>query len=356
MRRAWPDVSCSRSDVASSCRSVTRRFDALSFTYLLRYVPDPAAALAELVRVVRPGGVMANLEFLVPASAFWRMWWWLYTRLVLPVAGYVTGGSEWFRVGRVPGPEHLGPLPALSDPVDGRRMGARRDGRRGGAADEPRWRAGDVGPQSGHRGEAAMAEAPARPAFYAARRGGWRDWWTLLHPPYTAWHLSYVVIGACLAPRVSVSRLVATLLAFFLAVGVAAHALDELHGRPLRTRIPSAPLVAATVVGLAGAVFLGIAGRRPGGMGAGAVHRGRTGAGRRLQRRALRRDRSHRPRVRPGLGRVPGAHRLRGAGGDAAAGGRARRARRDGVVRRSAQPQHPGAHAAPAGGGRGGHA
>lgn len=106
-----------------------------------------------------------------------------------------------------------------------------------------------------------MATDPsARPAFYAARRGGWRDWWTLLHPPYTAWHLSYVVIGACLAPVVFVSRLVATLLAFFLAVGIAAHALDELHGRPLRTRIGSGALIAAAVVGLAGALALGVVG------------------------------------------------------------------------------------------------
>ena len=99
-----------------------------------------------------------------------------------------------------------------------------------------------------------------RPAFYAARPGGWRDWWTLLHPPYTAWHLSYVVIGACLAPHVSVSRLVGTLLAFLCAVGFAAHALDELHGRPLGTRIPAPVLVAVTVVGLAGAVALGVVG------------------------------------------------------------------------------------------------
>ncbi len=99
-----------------------------------------------------------------------------------------------------------------------------------------------------------------RPAFYAARRGGWRDWWTLLHPPYTAWHLSYVVIGASLAPHVAVGRLVAAVAAFFLAVGVAAHALDELHGRPLRTAIPAGALVAATVVSLAGAVALGVAG------------------------------------------------------------------------------------------------
>jgi hypothetical protein len=104
-----------------------------------------------------------------------------------------------------------------------------------------------------------VAEVP-RPAFYAARGGGWRDWWTLLHPPYTAWHLSYVVLGASLAPQVHVARLVATVLAFFLAVGVAAHALDELHGRPLRTAISARALVAVTVVTLAGAVAVGIAG------------------------------------------------------------------------------------------------
>jgi hypothetical protein len=102
--------------------------------------------------------------------------------------------------------------------------------------------------------------AAERPAYYAARPGGWRDWWTLLHPPYTAWHLSYSVIGAALAPRVQTSRLIATVLAFFLAVGLAAHALDELRGRPLRTRIPSPVLVAVVVVGLAGALALGVAG------------------------------------------------------------------------------------------------
>ncbi len=101
---------------------------------------------------------------------------------------------------------------------------------------------------------------PERPAFYAARPGGWRDWWTLLHPPYTAWHLAYVVIGACLAPVVDTTRLIATLLAFFLAVGVAAHALDEMHGRPLRTQIPTPALVGAATVGLAGALVLGVAG------------------------------------------------------------------------------------------------
>jgi len=104
------------------------------------------------------------------------------------------------------------------------------------------------------------AEASDRPAFYAARTGGWRDWWTLLHPPYTLWHLSYVVVGACLAATTNVTTLLATLLAFFLAVGLSAHAFDELAGRPLRTTIPNGALWAVAVGALAGAVALGIVG------------------------------------------------------------------------------------------------
>ena len=100
----------------------------------------------------------------------------------------------------------------------------------------------------------------ARPAFYALAPGGWRDYWTLLHPPYTAWHLSYVAIGACLAPHVDEGRLGAAAAAFFLGLGVSAHALDELNGRPLQTRIPSRVLVALTVAALAAAVGIGIAG------------------------------------------------------------------------------------------------
>lgn len=103
-------------------------------------------------------------------------------------------------------------------------------------------------------------EQEVRPAYYAARSGSWRDWWTLLHPPYTAWFLSYVVIGASLAPRVELSRLLYGLLAFFLAVGLGAHALDELHGRPLRTHIPSLVLVVVAVFGTSGALVLGIVG------------------------------------------------------------------------------------------------
>jgi hypothetical protein len=101
----------------------------------------------------------------------------------------------------------------------------------------------------------------ARPAWYASHAGGrWREWWTVLHPPYTAWHLSYVLVGAGLAPHVDGERLTATLLAFALAVGVGAHALDELRGRPLRTSIPAPELAAAATVSLAAAALLGLAG------------------------------------------------------------------------------------------------
>jgi hypothetical protein len=100
----------------------------------------------------------------------------------------------------------------------------------------------------------------ARPAFYALAPGGWRDYVTLLHPPYTAWHPSFVAIGAALAPELHKGRLVAAAAAFFLGMGVAAHALDELNGRPLATRIPERVLLALTVVALVGAVAIGIAG------------------------------------------------------------------------------------------------
>jgi hypothetical protein len=99
-----------------------------------------------------------------------------------------------------------------------------------------------------------------RPAFYALRPGGWRDLVTVLHPPYTAWHLSYVALGAVAAPHLHGDRLAATLLAFFLAVGVAAHALDELNGRPLGTRLSDATLIGMAAASLAGAVAVGVVG------------------------------------------------------------------------------------------------
>ena len=105
---------------------------------------------------------------------------------------------------------------------------------------------------------ARAAPSAERPAFYALASGGWRDFVTLLHPPYTAWHLSYVAIGAAMAPRLHATRLVEALLAFLLAVGVAAHALDELHGRPLRTQLSDRTLVALAAVGLLGASAIGV--------------------------------------------------------------------------------------------------
>ena len=97
------------------------------------------------------------------------------------------------------------------------------------------------------------------PAFYALEGGGWRDWWTLLHPPYTIWHLSYVVLGAATAPVVHTDRLVKALIAFFLAMGIGAHALDELNGRPLRTKITNTTLRVTAVVTIGGAIALGVA-------------------------------------------------------------------------------------------------
>ena len=95
-------------------------FDALTFTYLFRYVTDPEATLRELARVVKPGARVASLEFMLPPSRFWRFWWFLYTRLLLPAGGLLTGGREWYEVGRFLGPSisghyHRYPLPWTVD-------------------------------------------------------------------------------------------------------------------------------------------------------------------------------------------------------------------------------------------------
>jgi hypothetical protein len=99
-----------------------------------------------------------------------------------------------------------------------------------------------------------------RPAFYALRRGGWRDLVTLLHPPYTAWHLSYVALGAAAAPQVHAGRLGAALGAFALGVGVSAHAFDELNGHPLQTGLSRRTLLTLGVTGLLGALAIGVLG------------------------------------------------------------------------------------------------
>src|SRR5256885_13122280 len=124
-------------------------------------------------------------------------------------------------------------------------MARGRDRRRPFEAPQPRRRDRDVGTE-------------VRPAFYALRRGGWRDYVTVMHVPYTAWHLSYVAVGAALAPHFHTGRMLWTLAAFALALGIAAHALDEQHGRPLRTEIPSGALAALAVTSLAGACAIGV--------------------------------------------------------------------------------------------------
>ena len=109
-------------------------------------------------------------------------------------------------------------------------------------------------------GATAVSAPSARPSWYALETGGWRDYVTLLHLPYTAWHLSYVVIGGCLAPVVAWGRLGAAVAAFGLAVGIGAHALDELRGHPLRTNIPDGVLVGLAAAAIAVACGIGVVG------------------------------------------------------------------------------------------------
>jgi demethylmenaquinone methyltransferase/2-methoxy-6-polyprenyl-1,4-benzoquinol methylase len=230
-------------------------FDHLTFTYLLRYVDDPAATMRELARVVKPGGRVAMVEFAVPTGA-WHPLWFLYTRIGLPVLGQIVS-RKWSVVGGFLGPSISGfyrrhPQAAIERywrdaGLTGLRT--RRMSLGGGVVMSATKAAAPV---------VAPAPDPLAPAFYAARSGGWRDYWTLLHPPYTAWHLSYVLLGASLAPSPDPRIVAGALLAFALGVGVAAHAFDELRGRPLRTRIPSRVLVALGAVALAIAAGLGV--------------------------------------------------------------------------------------------------
>lgn len=230
-------------------------FDHLTFTYLLRYVDDPAAVMRELARVVRPGGRVASLEFALPAG-MWRPLWWLYTRIGLPIAGR-TVSAKWSSVGAFLGPSVERFYARHSQAA------VERYWRDAGLTDvrSTRMSLGGGVVMSATRSQPAtpLAPTPVRlaPAFYAARAGGWRDYWTLLHPPYTVWHLSYVLLGAALAPSPDPRIVAGALVAFGLAVGVGAHAFDELRGRPLGTRIPSAVLVALGTFGLAVAVALG---------------------------------------------------------------------------------------------------
>jgi len=96
-------------------------------------------------------------------------------------------------------------------------------------------------------------------AWYDIKGKGWlRDFLIILHPPYTLWHLSYVPIGAVLAPDLDWATLGWTVLAFFLGMGIGGHCLDELNGRPLRTKLPGGMLWSLAVASILGAVSIGI--------------------------------------------------------------------------------------------------
>ena len=247
-------------------------FDHLTFTYLMRYVDDPAATLRELARVVRPGGRIVALDFGVPANPVLRALWRVYTTIGLPIVGRAIS-ERWSSVGAF--------LRGSIERFD-REHGAdvERDwtdaGLREIRVERMSFGAGVVtsavkaGATEGPRATGSRLRRPepggprreqrvsVAPAFYALGGGGWRDYWTLLHPPYTLWHLSYVLLGAALAPMPDPRMVAGALVAFFLAVGVASHAFDEFQGRPLGTRIPSSVLLVMGSLALVGAIALGI--------------------------------------------------------------------------------------------------
>lgn len=239
-------------------------FDHLTFTYLLRYVDDPAATMRELVRVVKPGGRIAMVEFGLPRG-IWRPPWWLYTRIGLPVAGRLVS-KKWSAVGAFLGPSierfyARNPLPALEAYWRDAGLSDLRTRRMSVGGGVVMWATKPDAPlATASRTGASTPPALLAPAFYAARGHGWRDYWTLLHPPYTIWHLSYVLLGAALAPAPDPKVVAGALVAFGLAVGIGSHAFDELQGRPLRTNIPSPILAAMGGVALLAAVAIGLVG------------------------------------------------------------------------------------------------
>jgi demethylmenaquinone methyltransferase/2-methoxy-6-polyprenyl-1,4-benzoquinol methylase len=246
---------------------VDESFDHVTFTYLLRYVDDPAATMRELARVLRPGGRVATLEFGVPANSMWRFLWRLYTRIGLPLAGRLLSTS-WGTVGDFLGPSierfyavhSQAKLECYWRAAGLEAITVRRMSLGGGIVMSGTKSARNERQSPPPPTTKSVVASPRTPsAFYALEPGGWRDYWTLLHPPYTAWHLSYVLLGAALAPAPDPRIVLGALLAFGLAVGIGAHAFDELRGRPLGTRIPTPLLTVLGATGVALAAVLGIA-------------------------------------------------------------------------------------------------
>src|SRR3569833_1125922 len=214
-------------------------FDHVTFTYLLRYVADPSVTIRELVRVLRPGGRLATLEFGIPPTPVWFPLWRHYTRGGLPLAGRLIS-TAWGEVGDFLGPS-IERFYAANPQTEIERswqaaglesVAVRRMSLGGGtvmSATKPLPEAQQSTPPASPEVHAA---APTPPAFYALKSGGWRDYWSLLHPPYTVWHLSYVLLGAALVPHPDPRVVLGALCAFALAVGVGAHAFDALQGRP----------------------------------------------------------------------------------------------------------------------------
>jgi demethylmenaquinone methyltransferase / 2-methoxy-6-polyprenyl-1,4-benzoquinol methylase len=251
-------------------------FDHLTFTYLLRYVDDPAATMRELARVVRPGGRIAALDFGVPPHPILRTLWRVYTAIGLPLIGRVIS-PQWASVGaflsgsierfNAAHPQdaierHWRDAGLLDIHVSRLSFGAGvvMSARRAGATETLSTRRSPQPPGAGDPSAARGPSVAPAAAFYALAPGSWRDYWTLLHLPYTLWHLSYVLLGAALAPMPDPRVVAGALFAFFLAVGVASHSFDELQGRPLGTRIPSSVLLVLGSLGLIGAVAIGTVG------------------------------------------------------------------------------------------------
>jgi demethylmenaquinone methyltransferase/2-methoxy-6-polyprenyl-1,4-benzoquinol methylase len=251
-RRERPGSSADRASGGprgDACRSQTASSTRSRFTYLLRYVDDPRATLGELARVVRPGGVVACSSSEC-REACGALLWELYVRVGLPAAGALVSPA-WRDVGRFLGPSirdfwHRHPAGTLPELWRAAGIG---DVPR--AAAQPRRRRRRLGDP--------VVSSESRPAFYAlapGRLGATTSRCSI--PPYTLWHLSYVAVGAALAPQIKWGILGWTVLAFLLALGLGGHALDELAGHPLGTRIPRRLLAALAVVSIAAACAIGL--------------------------------------------------------------------------------------------------